>query len=215
VIIPAAIMSLIFIYDCAIFFIIVYAKMPVYCKLNDRNECQLDREIPFIGALLASDTPNHVSLQNNFIEACGKSTIESCSTTDDTMNFCTWSESENICNMVSLLDMGLPLQDDGPDFDIHRNACKQITTKAECNKRVCPSTDILNEFGECIPRPWYDWKSCEEEVRQQACPGMANPNPMVYNVCPYTCTLQQLYIPDAPDSKTVATVTAPVTAPTA
>lgn len=64
----------------------------------------------------------------------------------------------------------------------------------ECTlmSRTCDNPDeVYTEVG-CKPKPWTDWADCSEELRQQACPHMADPNPKVYELCPYSCAKDHL-----------------------
>jgi hypothetical protein len=50
---------------------------------------------------------------------------------------------------------------------------------------------VFTEAG-CRPKPWDDWKDCTEEIRQHVCPHMADPNPLVHSLCPYSCAKDEL-----------------------
>ncbi len=55
-------------------------------------------------------------------------------------------------------------------------------------RAACAEDQVRDEAsGECIPKPWSDFHSCEEEQRQGACPGGSDPNPWVGEHCSVTC----------------------------
>jgi len=52
---------------------------------------------------------------------------------------------------------------------------------------MCMQHEVFSETGKCVPRPWSDFKSCQEEKKQGACPNGYDPNPWVEAHCPLTC----------------------------
>ena len=73
---------------------------------------------------------------------------------------------------------------------IYQSTCEAIATEERCSyndAEVCQGGEVRSETGQCVSQPWYDWKSCNEEMHQGACPDGADPNPSVYQLCPYTC----------------------------
>lgn len=72
------------------------------------------------------------------------------------------------------------------------NDCAKFLTAGECGDAMtarlrCDDGDFPSEKGMCVRKPWSDFSTCEEEKRQGACPGGADPNPWVGEHCQITC----------------------------
>lgn len=69
--------------------------------------------------------------------------------------------------------------------------CAQFLKEGDCTsintRLVCASDEFASETGVCVKKPWSDFKSCDEEKRQGACPNGNDPNPFVGEHCKVTC----------------------------
>lgn len=69
--------------------------------------------------------------------------------------------------------------------------CSKFVKNGVCStlepRITCASHETMSEKGMCVTKPWSDFRSCEEEKRQGACPGSNDPNPWVGEHCATTC----------------------------
>lgn len=148
--------------------------MPEYCVWNN-DSCSTS---PDLSSTLAEAVNGLCALVRSQLACVQKEVVPT---------YCTWRDG--VCSYKS----GFFEENDS----FYQSACAALTSSDMCSytNDVCTSGHIRSETGECVSQPWYDWKSCSEEMNQGACPDGADPNPAVYQICPYTCarfTLKRL-----------------------
>jgi hypothetical protein len=67
--------------------------------------------------------------------------------------------------------------------------CAVNINMGECTdkKIICKANEFWSEQGMCVPKPWYDFTSCEQEKTQGACSDGNDPNEWVALHCSITC----------------------------
>lgn len=169
--------------------------MPSYCEWT-AGRCATRSDEDFLGKLGAMDDPNSRLLHAQFVANCEKLVSEAkCVATSETLTFCEWDVSTALCVPMPASALGLDVAD---DTTLLRSACARATDAARCEPRACAPTQVLDEAGSCVDRPWYDWVGCDEELRQRACPFQESPNPTVNGLCPFTCSRARLTESGAP-----------------
>jgi hypothetical protein len=146
--------------------------MPQYC-VWENNACSTSTDI--------TDT-----LAEAIKDACASLTTQfACVVREVVPTYCRWVN--DACKYKS----GWFENPENEMTTSYQSTCEAITSKDMCsynNTEVCQTGEVRSETGQCVRQPWYDWKSCSVEMDQGACPDGDDPNPMVYQTCPYTCT---------------------------
>lgn len=165
--------------------------MPLYCKYEG-GSCKLNADDPLIKALdqiiNTTETDDHTSsleLKESFQQNCMPLNSEKCAS-GNKPTFCSWNQGTNTCNVVSRTELGLGAHDDSDLTDVQ--AYCNMLNQESCENRVCGTTQILSETGQCVDRPWYDYIDCATEIQQGACPHGTDPNADINKYCIYTCS---------------------------
>ena len=168
--------------------------MPLYCKYEE-GSCQLNENDPLIKALdeiistsEKDDENSSLELKETLQENCTPLNADLCAS-GNKATFCQWNSDDvsKPCKAVSKTSMGLD-EDDDADLSKVEEYCNAFQAKEICENRVCGTTQILSETGQCVDRPWYDYIDCATEIVQGACPHGADPNENINKYCIYTCS---------------------------
>ena len=168
--------------------------MPLYCKY-EANSCQLNDDDSLIQALdeiintSEKDNSSSLGLKETLEENCMRLNADICASTN-TATFCEWNADDisKPCKVVSKTSLGLDENDDS-DLSKVEEYCNAFTQQESCENRVCSTTQILSETGQCVDRPWYDYIDCATEIEQGACPHGTDPNDDINKYCIYTCSV--------------------------
>ena len=122
--------------------------------------------------------PSFIRLQTDedgFVDTCSTQTSQT-SCTEDT--YCRWYKDDAGMDTWGTFQWD-PMEGVGDGEHLKMDAnCKKITELAQCNynEHICPNPDfeVMDEGGNCVPKLWPDWVSCEEDMGQGSCPSKEN-----------------------------------------
>ena len=155
--------------------------MPKHCQLVS-GICRAKADDPLVASSFDDFEP---VLSDNCASFNTQSKLHLCEATDETRpNYCEWRSGT--CRAIPASKMwpetDEPYEMNASQHNEFDENCKKVTDEDKC-KAVCDqATEVMNEAGECVPKPWGDWMSCSEEVRQGACPGGADPSRPIFDV---------------------------------
>lgn len=181
-----------------------------YCEKTDTtrpNYCEWNSAKSTCGVVPKEKLWPSKEKHDGFVDTCSTKTSKTSCTKD---TYCRWYKDDagmDTCGTF-LWD---PMEGVGDGEHLKMDAnCKKITEPAQCNynEHICPNPDfeVMDEGGNCVPKLWPDWVSCEEDMRQGSCPSKENneylfhtdgtpfvddhtrlPEMHIANMCPVSC----------------------------